>query len=98
MRAERGTQKAGAVTARSRSLQRMVRPFVLQWRRRAKKAFEDAAREPDEMGKRLIEHGAMCYCNAATELEAALARKKDGAAPRPSGTPAKWKTSTKPQA
>lgn len=42
------------------------------WKRRAAKKFMDAKGENDEMGRKLIEHGAMCYFNAATDLEEAL--------------------------
>jgi hypothetical protein len=42
------------------------------WKGRAAKKFMDAKGENDEMGRKLIEHGAMCYFNAATELEEAI--------------------------
>lgn len=42
------------------------------WKGRADKKFMDAKCENDEMGRKLIEHGAMCYFNAAMELEEVL--------------------------
>lgn len=53
------------------------------WRGRAKRKFMDAKQEEDEMGRRLIEHGAMCYFNAATELEEVLKQIQADAEPRP---------------
>lgn len=47
--------------------------LIEKWNHSARRAFYDAEREQDPMGKRLIEHGAMCYFNCATELTAALA-------------------------
>lgn len=47
--------------------------LVRKWRGRAKNKFRNAESEKDNMGKRLIEHGAICYANSATELEAVLA-------------------------
>ncbi len=46
--------------------------LVGEWERRARRAFFDAEHEPDPMGRRLIEHGAMCYFNCIQELTAAL--------------------------
>ena len=54
-----------------------------RWKARARRKFKDAAGEKDAMGKRLIEHGAMCYLNAAKELEEALKQDQAGASPRP---------------
>lgn len=42
-----------------------------QWETRASRKFEDATSEKDPMGKRLIEHGATCYFNAAAEIRRA---------------------------
>jgi len=42
------------------------------WKERAARKFMDAKGENDKMGRSLIEHGAMCYFNAAMELEEAL--------------------------
>ena len=38
------------------------------WEQQSKKKFEDAQHEKNDMGKRLIEHGAVCYFNCANEL------------------------------
>ena len=40
-----------------------------KWYRLAKKQFDVAASEPTEMGKRVMEHGAMVYFNCANELK-----------------------------
>lgn len=53
------------------------------WKRRAAKKFTDAKGENDEMGRKLIEHGAMCYFNAATELEKALMQSRAVSVPQP---------------
>lgn len=63
--------------------------LILRWKLRAKRKFEDADKEPNEMGRRLINHGAFCYFNAATELEALLQIPAD--APLSSETPAAGK-------
>lgn len=42
------------------------------WENRARYAFLSAEHETDPMGRRLIEHGAMCYFNCAQELRKAL--------------------------
>jgi hypothetical protein len=49
--------------------------LVERWKARARKAFADAEHEPNEMGRRLIEHGATCYANCAFELEQALGKR-----------------------
>ena len=43
----------------------------------------DAKSEDNEMGRKLIEHGAMCYFNAATELEEALKQIQAVSEPQP---------------
>ncbi len=48
--------------------------LVAMWKKIVLKKFADAEGETNPMGKRLIEHGAMCYFNVATELEDALRR------------------------
>lgn len=53
------------------------------WNGRAAKKFMDAKGENDEMGRKLIEHGAMCYFNAARELEEVLKQIQADAVPRP---------------
>lgn len=47
--------------------------LVEKWENLARRAFFDAEHEKDPMGKRLIEHGAMCYFNCAQELKAVQA-------------------------
>ncbi|RXZ42671.1 hypothetical protein [Crenobacter cavernae] len=46
--------------------------LVSKWEHNARRAFEDAKFEKDPMGKRLIEHGAMCYFNCSQALKRAL--------------------------
>jgi hypothetical protein len=47
--------------------------LIEKWNHSARRAFCDAEREQNMMGKRLIEHGAMCYFNCANDLTEALA-------------------------
>lgn len=54
------------------------------WRGRARAALRSAAKEPDPMGKRLLEHGAICYANAARELLSCL--QVGGETPKPHAT------------
>lgn len=53
------------------------------WKKRSSRKFIDAKNEDDDMGRRLIEHGAMCYFNAATELEEVLKQIQADAELRP---------------
>lgn len=46
--------------------------LIAEWERRARRKLIDAERETNPMGRRLIEHGAMCYFNCAQELKAAV--------------------------
>ena len=58
--------------AGAHSLHRFVRPLnelIGVWRKRAGRKFKDAETEKNAMGKRLIEHGAMCYFNCSRDLE-----------------------------
>jgi len=57
-----------AAVACSDLLARMVE-IIKTWRKRAGRKFKDAAIEKNVMGKRLIEHGAMCYFNCSEELQ-----------------------------
>ncbi|MGI4846838.1 MAG: hypothetical protein ACRYGK_01680 [Janthinobacterium lividum] len=41
-----------------------------KWEQRARQLFACAAVTTDEMGKRLVEHGAMCYFNCAQDIRA----------------------------
>jgi hypothetical protein len=47
-------------------------PLVERWERIARRKFSDAELETDDMGKRLIEHGAICYSNCARDLRDAV--------------------------
>lgn len=42
--------------------------LALEWMHQAGLRFQNAKHEPDAMGARLIEHGAMCYFNCAEKL------------------------------
>jgi hypothetical protein len=42
------------------------------WRHLARKKLAEAPLEPDPMGRRLIEHGGMCYFNCSEELRSAV--------------------------
>jgi hypothetical protein len=42
--------------------------LVLSWEHSARKQFECGERTEDQMGKRLVEHGAVVYCNCANDL------------------------------
>jgi len=55
--------------------------LVERWRKRAAKKFKDAETEKDAMGKRLIEHGAMCYFNCSQELQEIVAALRASATP-----------------
>lgn len=46
--------------------------LAVKWENWARRKWYDAEREKDPMGKRLIEHGALCYQNCASELREAL--------------------------
>lgn len=43
------------------------------WERRAIGKLKCGEKTADEMGRRLVDHGAMCYFNCAQELKAILA-------------------------
>ena len=79
MKKKRESQKAGAVTDRSGPERFSAAPLlavIRLWKERAHGKFESAKLEPDVMGRKLIEHGAICYFNAATELEEALKQNR----------------------
>ena len=42
--------------------------LVKSWEQQSKIRFRNAEHEKNEMGKRLIEHGATCYFNCAKQL------------------------------
>jgi len=49
--------------------------LISKWRQIAQRKFSDAE-QASGMEKNFIEHGAMCYFNAAIELEEVLTLKK----------------------
>jgi hypothetical protein len=46
--------------------------LVSNWENIARRKWIDSEAEDDPMGKKLIEHGALCYQNCARELKEAL--------------------------
>lgn len=42
--------------------------MILSWEQSARSQFQCGERTADPMGKRLVEHGAVCYFNCAQEL------------------------------
>ncbi len=50
----------------------IVEELITRWERIAHRKFHDAEHEMNDIGRRLIEHGAVCYANCARELRAAL--------------------------
>ena len=62
--------------------------LIVQWERIARRKLYDAKHDADPMGQQLIEHGAMCYFNCATELKAVLT----SALPAPLTTQARDRT------
>jgi len=51
--------------------------LVTQWENTARGKFINAKQQKDDIsnrptGKQFIEHGAICYCNCATELREVL--------------------------
>jgi hypothetical protein len=56
--------------------------LAVQWENLARRKWYDAEHEKDPMGKRLIEHGGMCYFNCAQQLREVLS----SVSPRPSAT------------
>jgi hypothetical protein len=61
-----------AAASQARAEPATLAELVERWKAIARKAFADAEHEPNEMGRRLIEHGATCYANCTLELDAAL--------------------------
>jgi hypothetical protein len=57
-------------------------PLLSIWRQRARKKLGDAEKSSG-MEARFIEHGAMCYFNAANELEELLKQHQAAAEPLP---------------
>lgn len=51
-----------------------LKQLAEKWESLVRRKFYDAKFEKDAMGKRLIEHGAVCYFNCAQELKEALLR------------------------
>lgn len=56
--------------------------LIEKWENNARRKWSDAAQETVPMGRRLIEHGAICYQNCARELREALIY----VSPQPSAT------------
>ncbi len=54
-------------------MEEQCQQLIDKWNQKARRAFRSAETEPDVMGKRLIEHGAMCYFNCANDLTEVLA-------------------------
>jgi hypothetical protein len=48
---------------------KILQVLVARWKRSAAYAFKSAKLETDVIGKKLIEHGAMCYFNCYRELQ-----------------------------
>lgn len=46
--------------------------LIVKWENIARRKWYDAEQEASPMGKRLIEHGALCYQNCARELREVL--------------------------
>ena len=46
--------------------------LIEKWKGMAKRKFEAVDHESDPFGKRFLEHGAICYFNAACELQKIL--------------------------
>ncbi len=50
--------------------------LIERWENIARRKFADGESESDPMGKRLIEHGAICYTNCALELRVCIGRER----------------------
>ncbi len=72
-------------------LDRMVE-LSEKWRKASASKFRSAELEPDEMGKMLIQHGAVCYHNCWSDLQTLVGEL------RASTTQPESKKSKKPQA
>lgn len=59
--------------------------LIQSWEQSARSQFQCAQRTIDPMGKRLVEHGGMCYHNCAADLRRALGAEL----PQPLPTPIK---------
>ena len=46
--------------------------LAVKWENVARRKWQDAEIETEPMGKKLIEHGAICYQNCARELREVL--------------------------
>ncbi len=51
--------------------------LINNWENIARRKWIDSEKETDIMGRRLIEHGAMCYQNCARELREVLLSHKE---------------------
>ena len=64
------TETAGPVA--SSDLLGRCNSLLKTWEHRSRRKWLDAESEKDLAGKHLIEHGAVCYANAASELRRAI--------------------------
>jgi hypothetical protein len=67
----------------SKVIQDRLTAIADNWLRIAHRKFVDAESEQDPAGKRLVEHGALCYVNCADEIKAALSACEPPASPAP---------------
>jgi hypothetical protein len=68
-------------------LARMVE-LTERWKVRVRRKFRDAKLEPDVMGSKLIEHGAICYANCVMEMENLIQEISGQSRARTKGPPA----------
>lgn len=54
------------------NMQKILNGLITEWEHHARRGFHAAKSEEDPMGKKLIEHGAMCYFNCSRGLRGAL--------------------------
>jgi hypothetical protein len=90
-KSEANKLKAPTTVGSGDLLARMVE-LAEKWRKTSAYKFRSAELEPDEMGKKLIQHGAVCYHNCRSELQTLVAEFYA------STTPTKSEKSKKPQA
>lgn len=50
------------------NLTEQLEQLAKKWMQSSKRRFNMAEQEPNMMGGKLMEHGAVCYFNCATEL------------------------------
>lgn len=69
------------------NIKRDLQDLVRRWEDIARRKWIDSEAEDNPMGKKLIEHGALCYQNCARELKEALS----SSSPLPSAIPGEEK-------